>query len=353
MSISPLPSFSESRWTCGLDISSKTFTARLLDWQGKPCGSVQDFTNNSSGFQSFEKWLKENGVVTSVKRGVDGSPQQLLIVMEATGVYWEECAIHLHGRGFRVNVVNPSQIKAFARTTLRRIKTDATDADLIARFAFSVPLPVWTPPDLDLENLQLIMRQRAALVDMLTEERNRLHAYNRRPQVPSSVIKTTREHIAFLESKIDEMEDSFKDDLKKSPQWQKSFELLTSIPGIGEVTAAVLLTETGAFGSFLQSRQLTAYAGIAPAKFSSGTSVNRKAQISKIGNSRLRRIVYIAAWSAGQSNTFLGDFYRRLIARGKPGKVATVALARKLLVLAMAVVKSGIPFDKSYGLAPA
>lgn len=327
-------------YVVGIDIASLTFTARLLK-EGMPQGPVVEFANAPQGYGKLLRWLKEQ----------QADAAQTLIVMEATGVYWEACALHLHEKGYRVNVVNPAQIKAFARTTLRRAKTDATDADLIARFALSVPLPAWNPPDLQLEALQLIMRQREALLAMLVEEQNRLHALERRPAVPRSVLKTTREHIAFLKRKVRDSEDSFKNELKKHPQWQASLDLLSSIPGIGPVTAAVLLTETGAFGSFLEARQLTAYAGIAPAPYSSGSSVRRPSSISKIGNVRLRKALYMAALSAARVESPLREFYQRLRQRGKPPKVALIAVARKLLVLAFALVRSGLPYDPAHGIA--
>jgi transposase len=322
----------------GLDIASLSFCVRLLH-QGQPVAEIASFENAAVGYRQLQQWLKQQNAL----------PAQTHIVMEATGVYWEECALALDEAGFTVNVVNPAQIKAFGRTLLRRAKTDATDADLIARFALSVPLPTWQPPSLPLEMLQLIMRQREAYLAMLTQEKNRLHALERRPQVPRRVLQTTRQHIAFLERHIRQLEDSFKKDLQLHPQWQQSLELLQSIPGIGFVTAATLLTETQALESFLQARQLTAYAGIAPAPHTSGSSVQRRASISKIGNPRLRRAFYMASLSAVRRAGPLQAFYQRLREKGKPAKLALVAVARKLLVLCFAIIRSQRPYDPAYG----
>jgi len=321
-------------FTVGIDIASLTFAVRLLH-DGTPVGAAAEFENRAAGFAQVEHWLNRQGA----------TPAQTLVVMEATGVYWEECALYLHGQGYRVNVVNPAQVKGYARTTLRRAKTDATDADLIARFAWSVPLPRWQPPSLELEALQLLIRQREAYLSMLTQEKNRLHALERRPQVPRSLVKSTKEHIRFLERQVQKLEDSFKSELKQYPQWQQSLDLLQSIPGVGPIIAAVLLTETGAFASFVEARQLTAYAGIAPVPYTSGSSVKRPSSISKVGNARLRRALYMAALSASRTQSMLGEFYRRLRAKGKPAKVALVALARKILVIALALVRSQKTFD--------
>jgi transposase len=321
----------------GLDIASQSFTARLLHL-GEPEGAVQEFANRPAGYQELERWLNQRGAL----------PAESHVIMEATGVYWEECALYVHAKGYRVNVVNPAQIKGFARTTLRRAKTDATDADLIARFGRSVPLPAWEPPPLELEALQLIMRQREAYLAMLTQEKNRLHALERRPQPPPNLVRTTKKTIAYMERCIREMEDSFKDDLRQYPQWQKSVDLLQTIPGVGPITSATVLTETRALASFLESRQLTAYAGVAPAPHTSGSSIYHRASISKIGNPRLRRTVYMAALSAARVSGPLQDFYLRLRQRGKAPKVALTALARKLLVLCFVIVRSQRPFDPSF-----
>lgn len=329
----------------GLDIASLSFAARLLH-HGAACGAAVEFANTASGYQQCRHWLSTHGA----------SLEQTHVVMEATGVYWEECALFFHAARARVNVVNPSQVKAFARTTLARGKTDLKDADLIARFASSVALGRWEPPSLELEALQLIMRQREAYLGMMTQEKNRLHALERRPAVPRAVVKTVQKHIAFLQKHVAELENSFKSDLQKYPQWQHSFDLLQSIPGIGFVTAAHLLCETGGLTSFCKAssgarsgaRALTAYAGIAPCPCVSGTSVRRPATISKIGNARLRRALSMAALSAARVESPLRIFYLRLRDKGKPLKVALVALARKLLVLALAVVRSQQRFDPHF-----
>lgn len=338
---SPSSPSSSLPFIVGVDISSQSFTVRLLA-NGSPLGSIVDFTNDSSGFKQLGLWLQEHGA------HVSGT----LIVMEATGVYWEECAFALHGAGFSIAFVNPAQIKAFGRTLLRRSKTDATDADLIARFASSVPLRCWQPPSLELEGLQLIMRQREAYLSMLLQETNRLHALERRPEVPRTVLEALKKHIAFLKKNIKDMENSFKKDLKGYPEWQQSLDLLLSIPGIGPITAATLITETRALETFVEARQLTAYAGIAPAPYSSGSSVHRPSSISKIGVPRLRRAFYMAALSATRMDSSpYRAFYLRLRDKGKPFKVAMIAVARKLMVLCFAVIRAQKPYDPNFNIA--
>jgi transposase len=343
-SISPSPVFHPSvpqAFIVGLDVASLKFVVRLLS-HGTPLGNTPEFDNGPAGFKALQIWLKEHGAL----------PSETLVVMEATGVYWEECALALYTAGFAVNVVNPARIKSFARTLQRRAKTDSVDADLIARFALSVPLTAWQPPSLEMGVLQLIMRQREDYITMRDQERNRLHAQERSSQAPAYVLNNTRRHIAFLERRIKDIENTFKKELKKYPEWHKSVELLQTIPGIGSVTAAVFFTETRALNGFVEARQVTAYSGIAPAPYSSGSSVCRPSSISKIGDPRLRKAFYMAALSATrlEASPFRA-FYLRLCGKGKPAKVALVAVARKLMVLCFRVMRSQMPYDPAYRTA--
>ncbi len=324
----------------GIDISKETISVRLmiLGESPQPVGDIETFPNCEVGYGQLNQWLVRCGVLARTTQ----------VVMEATGVYWEGSALYFYEHGFQVSVVNPAQIKYFARTTLMRGKTDALDADLIARFGVSVKPRIWTPPGESMESLQVFIHQREAYVAMLTQEKNRLHALQHRAHCPRQVITMTKAHIRFLEKRITELEHAFKDLLKKTPAWQRSIDLLTSIPGVGLITAGVLLTETLAFSTLVNARQLAAYAGLAPAPFLSGTSVHRPTRISKIGNARIRQAVYLASLSGIRANPVLKTFYQRLRANGKPAKVALVAVARKLLTIAFALVKSQQPFDPNY-----
>ena len=326
--------------TVGIDIAKDTFSVRLLSVGNgpTPVGEIKTFANSSEGYTEMKRWVVEHGA----------EPASTQVIMEATGVYWEACALYCHQQQFVVSIVNPAQIKYFARTTLMRGKTDPLDANLIARFGAMMKPKAWTPPGIAFDDLQVLSRQRDAYVRMLTEEKNRLHALSHRAHCPSEVLRMTKAHIRFLEKQIDELGHAFKDHLDQTPAWKQTIEALTSITSIGMVTAGVLLTETLAFSTFVDGRQLTAYAGLAPAPFTSGSSVYRKPRISKIGNPRLRRAVYMASVSGIRFNPVLKTFYERLRANGKPAKVALVAVARKLLTIAFAVVRSQRPFDRNY-----
>lgn len=325
----------------GIDIASETFVARAISVEPlQAIGNHDPFSNNNEGFAACVSWSSELGLI----------PAQTLIVVEATGVYWEALALHFHQEGFPVSVVNPAQVKYYARSVLQRGKSDALDAELIARFGATMNPRIWTPPSALSEELQVLMRQRDAYVAMLTQEKCRLHSYQRSGHPSKKAIAVSKRTIAFLQRQIKELDTNFKDSIRQDAHWQQLYELLQTVPGIGAITAGVFLTETNALELFHSAKQLTAYAGIAPAPYSSGSSVYRKPRISKIGNPRLRRALYLSALSSIRFNPAMRIFYLRLVSRGKSKKLIAVAIARKLLVLCFAICKSLKPFEPNYSI---
>jgi transposase len=324
----------------GIDIACETFVARLLGCEPSiaPVGEITTFENSSEGFTKCLSWLLTVGLCA----------EESLIVVEATGVYWEALALFFYHRSFRLSVVNPAQIKYFSRSILQRGKSDKLDADLIALFGARMNPRTWQAPSPMSEELQVLMRQRDAYVAMLTEERCRLHAFEHAGHTPHEAIAICKRTIAFLRQQIRELDKSFKNTLRGDSRWQKLYDLVQTIPGIGTVTAGVFLTETRALNEFSSARQLTAYTGIAPVPYSSGTSVLRRTRISKIGNARLRKAFFMAAISSVRFNPHMRAFFQRLVARGKPKKLILTAVARKLLVLCFAICKSETPYRPDY-----
>lgn len=327
----------------GIDIACESFVAHLLAGESDPIpkGNEVTFDNSTNGFTTCLSWLL----------GCAVHPEETLIVVEATGVYWEALAWFFSERHFHISVVNPAQIKYFSRSVLQRGKSDHLDAGLIALFGARMHPRIWEPPSPISEELQVFMRQRDAYVGMLTQERCRLHAFEHAGHTPQPVIAICQQTIAFLRKQIKELDEGFKNTLRGDPRWAKLYDLLRTVPGIGAVTAGVFLTETRALNEFSSARQLTAYTGIAPVPYSSGTSVHRKPHISKIGNARLRKAFYMAAVSSVRFNPHMRTMYQRLLQRGKPKKVIIIAVARKLLVLCFAICKSESPYRPDY--APA
>lgn len=324
----------------GIDIASETFVGSIVTSQPTPTNKSEatTFPNTSSGFSACIQWVHSLGIV----------PTETTVVVEATGVYWEALALFFHQQHFTISVVNPAQVKYYAQSVLQRGKTDELDANLIARFGATMKPRTWEPPSAFSEEMQVLMRQRDAYLGMLTQERNRLHSYERSGVPPERAIKISKETIAFLQQQIKELETNFKNTITTDEHWRHLMDLLQSIPSIGFVTAGTLLTETHALVAFHSSRQLTAFAGIAPAPYTSGKSVYKRPRISKIGNPRIRKAFYMAAVSSIRFNPTMKIFFDRLVANGKSKKAALVAVARKLLVLCFAVCKSNKPFQLNY-----
>lgn len=323
----------------GLDIGKDTLFAHLIPTNGAH-HSLAAVPNTAAGFQQLVRWAGKH----------DASPGEVHVVMEATGVYWENCAYHLHAQGCIVSVENPARIKYFARSTLRRGKTDAMDAQIIAQYGFKMQPKAWTPPSPALQELKLLVRERSALMVTLNAEQNRLHAMNHRATASTSttLIGLIQERVAFLKTQVEALETAMHGLIESNPVLCEPLHLLLTIPGYGFLTAASVLAETDGFALIETGTQISAYAGIAPAPFESGSSVHGRGRISKVGNAHLRRTAYLAASGAKHSKGRMGEFYRHLRAGGKPPKVALIALGRKLLRTGLAVVKSGQPYQEAY-----
>lgn len=321
----------------GLDIDKDTVFAHLLLTDGAH-QSLAAVPNTTAGFQQLLRWAGKH----------TASPAELHVVMEATGVYWEKCAQHLHEQDCTVSVENPARIKYFAHAMLRRGKTDKMDAELIAQYGVTMSPKTWTPPGPALHDLKLLVRERSALMVTLNAEQNRLHAMNHRAAASTTLVDLIQERVAFLKTQVEALETAMRELVEGECSLCEPLSLLMTIPGYGFLTAASVLAETDGFALIETGTQLAAYAGIAPAPFESGSSVQGRGRISKVGNAHLRRTAYLAASGAKHSKGRMGEFYRHLRAGGKPPKVALIALGRKLLRTGLAVVKSGQPYQEGY-----
>jgi len=315
----------------GIDISKKDFHVFLLKEErgSKP----KKFTNNTEGFESLNHWLKKQGV------------EELHACMEATSIYGDALAEFLYEAGYQVSVVNPARIKGFAKSELLRTKTDSVDAALIARFCAAIKPSFWKPTPFEVKELQALLRRLESLTQMYQQEENRLET------ATVSVAKLTRSHLEYIKEQQAEIKKMISDHFDQHPHLKQQRELLTSIPGIGEQTAAVLLAEVGRIEDYKNARQLAAYAGLTPCERSSGTSVHGKTRLSCTGNVRLRKALYMPAVVAMRCNPLLKAMTERLLGRGKVKMQVIGALMRKLVHLAFGILKSQKPFDPTYLLA--
>lgn len=317
-------------FSLGIDISKATFNAALLLDNDKLRHKV--FPNNPNGFQQLSAWLLKH------------KAPAIHACMEATGTYGEALATYLHQAGHRVSVLNPVIIKGFAISQMSRSKTDKSDATLIARYCEQNHPPAWTPLAPEISELQALVRRLETLLEMLQQERNRLSGGINSPSVKANI----QEHIDYLKEQIEQTQKHIQEHIKQYPRLKEQCDLLTSIPGIGETTAARFLAEIIDINNYDSARKVAAFAGLIPRHEESGTSVKSKARLSKVGNGRLRKAFYFPAIVAKRYNPLIKEQSQRLEKRGKCAMVIIGAAMRKLIHLAYGVLKSGKPFDPLY-----
>jgi transposase len=313
----------------GIDISKLKFDLCLLRDNGKLKHKV--FANTPSGFVQLSAWLRKQRV------------ELVHACMEATGTYGEALALYLFDAGYKVSIINPASIKAYAQSRLSRTKTDKADATLIAQFCAERKPPAWQPLAREVRELQALVRRLESLMEMHQMEVNRLEA-----GVSAELVRASlTEHIAFLADEIKRTESLIRDHIDQHPNLKEQRELLITIPGIGNTTAAKLLAELLDVKLYKSARQLAAFAGLVPRLHESGSSIKRKARLSKMGAPRLRKALYFPAIAAIKYNPSIKAMSVRLRARGLCPMQIIGAAMRKLVHIAYGVLKSGRPFDPS------
>jgi transposase len=259
-----------------------------------------------------------------------------LVVLEATGVYHLPVAHALTAAGIPVAIVNPRQVRDFARSIGQLAKTDRLDAALLARFAAQVQPPVRPLPDEAAYELGALLDRRQQLLDMHTAETARLQTARR------SVRPSLQQHLRFLTKALETVDQDLDDWLREQPAWQAKEQLLRSVPGVGPQTARRLLADLTELGT-LSGREIAALVGVAPHARESGTW--RGQRYCRGGRAKLRKVLYMAAVAAARCNPVLKACYTRLRAAGKPAKLALTACMRRLLVILNAMVKHQQPWQ--------
>ena len=316
----------------GIDISKESFDVVLRGTGGE---QHRVFSNDQKGFKALVGWAEKQ-------------PERVVhICMEATGSYWERLAEALYQGGYRVSVVNPYQIKRYGDHLLNRNKTDKADASLIAEFCEKdrERLRAWKPFSPEIKALRSMGRRLDELQGMKQQEQNRLKSGVR----DRVVIESLQENLKQLGVQIKALWKKIKEHVNQHPDLREKQRLLTSIPGIGKLTAIKLIAEIGEIKDFTSASQLAAYAGLAPKQFQSGSSVHKQTRISKQGRTELRRCLYMPAVVASEHNPIVIDLKRRMLASGHVMMEVIVAAMKKLLHLVYGVLKSGKPFDPDYG----
>ena len=297
----------------GIDVSKEA-----LDVHVRPEGWFASFPNDPSGIQDLVAALK--------------SRSPTLIVLEATGGLEAPAAASLAGQGLPVAVLNPRNVRDFARATGELAKTDRIDAAVLSLFAERVQPEVRPLPDDAARDLNALLVRRRQIIEMLVAEKQRLSTAR------STVVKPIKAHIKYLERQLSDIDADLEKAIEKSPLWKAKEKILRSAKGIGPVVARTLLADVPELGQ-LNRKEIAKLVGVAPLANDSGKSRGRR-QISG-GRSHVRSVLFMATLSALRSNPTISAYYNRLVAKGKPRKVAVVACMRKLLITLNAMMRSG------------
>jgi transposase len=304
----------------GVDVSKDLLDAKVL-----PSNETQQFSNDDAGIKKLIKFLKK----------IDPA----LIVFESTGGLEMPAVSSLTENHLPVVIINPRQVRDFAKATGRLAKTDLIDADTIARFARDIRPEVRPLKDEHTQLLSALNARRRQIVDMLVAEKNRLHT------APKSSIKSIQEHIQWLERSLKDINKDIDKTIKKSPIWRENDKILQSFSGVGPVVSASLLCDLPELGT-LNRKKIATLVGVAPLNCDSGRFRGRRR--IKGGRANVRRKLYMAAVASIRHNPLMKDFYDRLIDAGKPPKLVLTACMRKILTILNAMMKNRTYWIASY-----
>src|SRR5215212_7033734 len=310
----------------GIDLAKLSFDATLLT--STPAQHYASFSNSAEGFTQLQAWLSEHGV------------SELHACMEATNIYWEALATWLHAHSYTVSVVNPARIKGYAQATMQRNKTDKLDSAVIASFCAKHHPTAWEPASQEQRHLRALVRHRDDLLHTQLQQQNRLR------DTTDALVKTSLETLLkAIATELAAVERGIKEQIADQESLRTNLTLLTSIVGIGAVTAAKLLAEFADLDQYESAKAAAADAGLTPSQFESGTSVRRRPRLSKVGKAGIRAALYWPAITAMTRCPAFKAFAERLAARGKPKKVIICAVMRKLVHIIYGVLKHRTPYD--------
>jgi transposase len=305
------------RADAGIDVSKDVLDVAVRR-EGERLETAR-FDNDAAGHRTLVRWLTKSGRTARV-------------VLESTGTYSLDIALALHrARGIAVMVANPRAVKQFAGALMQRSKTDLTAAAALREYAGRMPFVVWQPPAAEVLDLRGIARRIAALVVERTRERNRLHAVQATAAQLAVVVNDIEVNIRHLERRIELLTAEAVALISTHAGLHRAFERLTSVPGIATHSAVQLLPELLVLPDDMTVRQWVAHAGLDPRAYQSGTSVDKPARISKVGNAHIRRALFMPALVAVRHEPHVKAFFDKLVARGKKPIQAYVAVMRKLL----------------------
>jgi len=308
----------------GIDISHLVFDVTDSE------GNYYQFQNNVTGFKKFLKLL--------------GSSSHC--VMEATGYYHYQLAYFLLESGIKLSVENPLAVKRFIQMKLSKIKTDKSDSKLICEYAKQVKLKLWEGNSKHQTECLQMTRLLSVYTKQSTMLKNKLHGEAVLGNPSKVVVSSLKRSLKHVKKELKTLEDKLLEMVKENHQ--DILTRLKTIPGIGNKTAVMLVVLTDGFDRFTSGSELCSYAGLTPVIRKSGSSVNGRSRISKIGNQKLRNLLFMCSFNACKYNKACRDIYQRIVAKGKSKKLALIAVCNKLLKQAFAIAKSGLIYDDTY-----
>lgn len=322
---------------------------------------MENFVGIDISKKTFDVYFEEQGKGNHVTLHQVDSDYQVLVhligtrricIMEATGNYHLKLAYYLYQHGIAVMVENPLKIKRFSQMRLQRTKTDKADAKIIYDYGRTIigssEPHFWEPKKKDIGELKQYDTVRQQLIKQKTALLNTEEAMSGLTGLNKEVSKVLADMTKAVKKAIKKLDEGMLKLVKT--HHESSFNLITSIPGIGPKTATMIICLTDGFQKFShgQVKPFISYIGMSPRTFESGTSVKGRAHISKVGNGRLRSMLYVCSWTAKTKNKQCATLYKRLSEKGKPEKVIKVAIAHKLVRQMFGVIKTGEAFSKEF-----
>lgn len=333
------------RQVVGIDVAQKELVVALgrmhSDWT-EEIYAYKTFPNRESGFKALVAWVSK---LTEAQIDV-------YYIMEATGVYHESLAYFLDDQQLKLSIVLPNKISSYFRTLDVKTITDKTSSQTIASFGLGRNLKQWKRPKAIYKRLRQLTRERAQIVEQRTVALNQLHAEKAEAEPGKSTIARISKLIDFLDKQEKQVRKEITQLVNQDEEAKKQVKLISSIPGIAELTAATVLSETNGFEMITSKKQLTSYAGLDVREKQSGTSVKGKPKISKRGNKHLRRAMHMPALSAIRHDQRCKAIFARLVAKHGIKMKAAVAIQRKLLEMTYTIFKKQVPYDKKYLATP-
>lgn len=325
----------------GIDVSQKELVVCLGRMHGDlsiQLYSHSCFANTAAGMKQLVKWISKQTV----------KEVSLRFVMEATGVYHESLAYFLHEQGYSISIILPNKISNYARTLDTKTVTDKTASQAIAMFGLERKLNDWKPPAKAFKTLRQLTREREQLVQMRTMVKNHLHAERAEADPNKESIERMGKQITLFTKQIAEIKGSVDELISQNEAMKSATKLCCSIPGVGKLTAAIVLAETNGFDLIRSKKQLVSYAGLDVKEKQSGTSVKGKPRISKKGNRYLRKAMHMPALGAIRNDERFKGIFSRLVSKHGIKMKAVVAVQRKVLELMYILYKNQTVYNPDY-----